>query len=91
MAALTPTTIATDGTNIFRFSGAPVRYRLTTGSVSDTFVLPGGGAAAWAVKTDVTATSDTQHVTYTASTQTFTITSATGGGAVDIFVWPSVK
>lgn len=90
MAALTPTTIRTDGGNLHNFIGIPVLYRLTTGSTSDTFTLS-GGARAWAVKTDVGNSGDTQDITYDSSTQTFTIQSAAGGGLVDIFVWPSVK
>lgn len=87
MAAITPAAGATvlHGTTVNEFGrGVPAFIPLTFASNSDTYTHP-VGVITWACIPDTT---DTQTVSYTASTRTFSLTSIAGAGkTITLLIW----
>ena len=86
MAALTATSIVTDGKDVGEYAGPPVLVTLDLAGTSDTFAW-GSPIRKWAFISDI---ADLHRVTKSGST--FTITSDTGAGStITLLVWPATK
>lgn len=85
MAALTATSVTSEGANVTKFTNAPLAITLTPQSASDTYTHP-SGVAAWAITDQV---SDAIIVTFAPSTRTFTIGSASQSGTFKLLIWGS--
>lgn len=85
MAALSATSVISEGASVTKFSSAPIEITLTPQSASDTYTHP-SGVAAWAITDQVT---DAVIVTFAPSTRTFTIGSASQSGNFGLLIWPA--